>query len=55
VEVTALHKNIYREGINQKVRGRIIKPRKVLDQFKERFKMELLGSNTENKLVITFN
>jgi hypothetical protein len=42
-------------GINQKEAGINKRPKKVLNQFKERFKIVVLGSNTEKRFVIIFN
>lgn len=49
------HKKLLREGINQKEQGIRFKPINVLSQFKERLKIEVEGSNTENRFVIIFN
>jgi hypothetical protein len=45
----------YREGINQKEHGINSSPIKVLSQFKDKLKIVVEGSNTENKFVIIFN
>lgn len=45
----------YRDGINQKEQGINKRPIKVLNQFNDRLKIVVEGSNTENKLVIIFN
>lgn len=50
-----LHNKLNREGRNQKEHGIIIIPIKVLNQFKERLKIVVEGSKTENKFVIIFN
>jgi hypothetical protein len=44
-----------RDGINQKVGGKIMINRKVLDQFSDQFINDLDGSKMENKLVIIFS
>jgi hypothetical protein len=44
-----------REGINQKDIGIIKNPIKVLIQFNENEKIDVEGSNTENKFIIIFN
>ena len=49
------HKNENREGISQKLKGKIINPINVLSQFKEKWKIEEEGSKTENKFIIIFN
>lgn len=49
------HNNDHREGIIQYKTGMNINPAKVETQFKESPITEDKGSNTENKLVITFN
>ncbi len=43
-----------REGINQNIDGINKIPKKVLNQFNDKFNIEVEGSNTENKLVIIF-
>lgn len=48
-------KNINRDGIIQKDKGRIKNPKKVLIQLKEKLKIEEEGSNTENKFIIILN
>lgn len=45
----------YREGINQKEQGIKSNPIKVLNQFKDKLKIVVEGSKTENKFVIIFN
>lgn len=52
---TEFHKYLIREGISQYAEGIIINPIKVLNQFSERLKIDVEGSNTENKFVIIFN
>lgn len=49
------HNNDHREGIIQYKTGMNINPANVETQFKESPMIEDKGSNTENKLVITFN
>lgn len=44
-----------RLGISQNMEGIIKRPKKVLSQFKDKFKIVVEGSNTENKFVIIFN
>lgn len=44
-----------RFGISQYIEGIIKSPKNVLDQFKDKFKIVVDGSNTENRLVIIFN
>ena len=44
-----------REGKNQNEYGIIINPINVLIQFKDKLKIVVDGSKTENKLVIIFN
>lgn len=55
VKIILFHKKLIREGRNQKEMGIIIKPINVLNQFKEKLKIEAEGSKTENKLVIIFS
>jgi hypothetical protein len=45
----------YRDGINQKEQGINNNPKNVLNQFNDKLKIVVEGSNTENKLVIIFN
>lgn len=49
------HSKLIREGSIQKEYGIIIKPIKVLIQFKDKLKIVVEGSKTENKFVIIFN
>ena len=55
VIIIIFHKNINREGINQNDTGIIKNPINVLNQFNENEKIEVDGSNTENKFIIIFN
>lgn len=55
VKVIIVHKKVIRDGINQKDSGKIIKPKNVLSQFKDKLKIDDDGSNTENKFIIIFN
>lgn len=48
------HKVLIREGKIQKIIGININPIKVLNQFNDKFKIEVEGSNMENKFVIIF-
>lgn len=48
-------RNWKRVGINQNEAGINKRPKKVLNQFKDKFKIVVLGSKTENKFVIIFN
>jgi hypothetical protein len=43
-----------REGKNQNSIGKNIIPKKVLNQFKDRFKILVEGSKIENKFIIIF-
>jgi hypothetical protein len=45
---------LYREGINQYIDGINNRPRKVLNQFNDKLKIFVEGSNTENRFVIIF-
>ena len=49
------HKNDIRLGIIQKDIGIIKNPNNLLDQLRERLKIDLVGSKTENRFVIIFN
>lgn len=55
MDVTLVQINEYREGISQYAEGSKRSPRKVLNQLRERFIILLVGSKTENRLVIIFN
>jgi hypothetical protein len=48
------HNNGYREGINHILIGMRASPRKVLIQFKDKLKLLVEGSNTENRFLIIF-
>lgn len=48
------HSSGYREGINHILIGIRVNPRKVLSQFKDRLRLLVDGSNTENKFLIIF-
>lgn len=47
--------NKNREGINQKVIGKINNPINVLNQLRDNLKIEVDGSNTEKRFIIIFN
>jgi hypothetical protein len=49
------HKNWNRAGINQNEAGIRRSPKKVLNQFSDRFRIVVLGSKTEKRFVIIFN
>lgn len=53
--IISIHKRFNRDGINQNIDGINIKPINVLVQFNDKLKVEVAGSNTENRLVIIFN
>lgn len=55
VIVILFHIYLIRLGINQNLNGITKNPKIVLNQFNEREKIDLVGSNTENRLVIIFN
>jgi hypothetical protein len=55
VSRTKFQRNWNRVGISQKEAGINNNPRKVLNQFRDKFKIVVLGSNTEKRLVIIFN
>lgn len=54
VDVILIHIKLIREGTNQNILGRNINPRRVLDQFSDKFVL-VAGSNVENRFVIIFN
>lgn len=49
------HKRDHRDGMAQNSKGIKIIPKKVDNQFKDKFMIEEVGSNTENRFVIIFN
>lgn len=54
VRRTEFHKNWNRVGINQNDAGINKRPKNVLNQFKDKFKIVVLGSKTEKRFVIIF-
>lgn len=54
VVVILIHIKLIRDGINQNILGRNIRPNKTLIQFKERLVL-VEGSKVENRFVIIFS